>query len=91
MEHAYGLEIPQRLEEILDPRRTALLVYDMQVGICAQVREAPHVDRVHAPRVRLVHGTADTSLYCLQLSLGFGSRSGHDAGQRRDGLLEFLL
>jgi nicotinamidase-related amidase len=37
MEHAYGLEIPQTLEEVCDPRRLALLVYDMQVGIVRQL------------------------------------------------------
>lgn len=36
MQHAFGLEIPRTLEEVVDPRRLALLVYDMQVGIFAQ-------------------------------------------------------
>jgi hypothetical protein len=33
VEKPYGLEIPQSLEEACGPTRTALLVYDMQVGI----------------------------------------------------------
>ncbi len=33
MEHGFGLDIPRTLEEVCDPRRMALLVYDMQVGI----------------------------------------------------------
>ena len=37
MEHAYGLNIPRTLEEVCDPRRMALLVYDMQVGIVSQL------------------------------------------------------
>ena len=37
MENAFGLEIPQTLEEACDPRRLALLVYDMQVGILGQL------------------------------------------------------
>jgi len=37
MERAYGMDIPQTLEEVCDPRRLALLVYDMQVGIVRQV------------------------------------------------------
>ena len=37
MEHAYGLEIPRTLEDACDPRRLALLVYDMQVGVVEQV------------------------------------------------------
>jgi len=33
-----GIEIPTSLEEWCDPRRMALIVYDMQVGICRQVK-----------------------------------------------------
>jgi len=32
-----GLDLPETLDEWADPTRTALLVYDMQVGICRQV------------------------------------------------------
>jgi nicotinamidase-related amidase len=37
MKRIHGLEIPTTLEEYCDPRRAALLVYDMQVGICSQI------------------------------------------------------
>jgi biuret amidohydrolase len=37
MERAYGLEVPRTLEDVCDPRRLALLVYDMQVGIVQHV------------------------------------------------------
>ena len=40
MQRAYGLEIPQTLEEVCDPRRMALLVYDMQVGIVRHMPDA---------------------------------------------------
>ena len=40
MERAYGLEIPRTLEDACDPRRLALLVYDMQVGIVEHVPNA---------------------------------------------------
>jgi nicotinamidase-related amidase len=40
MERAYGLEIPQTLEEVCDPRRMALIVYDMQVGVLNQIEGA---------------------------------------------------
>src|SRR5262245_21688468 len=47
MESAYGLEIPQNLAEACNPRRTALLVYDMQVGIIGQIRNGRElVERV---------------------------------------------
>jgi nicotinamidase-related amidase len=38
MKSAYGLGIPQTLEEVCDPQRVALLVYDMQVGILSQIK-----------------------------------------------------
>ena len=43
MEHAYGLDIPRTLEEVCDPRRTALLVYDMQIGILSQVKDGDRI------------------------------------------------
>jgi nicotinamidase-related amidase len=38
-----GLSIPSGLEELCEPRRTALLVYDMQIGICSQIREGARI------------------------------------------------
>src|SRR5215831_4737271 len=38
MKTALGLSIPQTLEEVCDPQRVALLVYDMQVGILSQLK-----------------------------------------------------
>jgi nicotinamidase-related amidase len=38
MKRAQGLDIPQTLEEICDPERMALVVYDMQVGILKQIK-----------------------------------------------------
>lgn len=47
MQDAFGLRIPQRLEEVCDPSRLALLVYDMQVGIMRQLPSpAPIVEKV---------------------------------------------
>lgn len=37
MQHAFGLDIPRTLDELCDPRRLALIVYDMQVGVLRQV------------------------------------------------------
>ena len=43
METAYGLEIPRNLAETCSPRRTALLVYDMQVGVVRQIPNGPEI------------------------------------------------
>jgi nicotinamidase-related amidase len=43
MEHAFGLDIPGPLDEVCDPRRTALIVYDMQVGIVPQLPDGAAV------------------------------------------------
>ena len=37
MQRAFELDIPQTLEDICDPTRLALVVYDMQVGIVKQI------------------------------------------------------
>ncbi|MPZ18465.1 MAG: isochorismatase family protein [Luteitalea sp.] len=43
MQSAYGLEIPRNLDEVCDPRRLALIVYDMQVGILRQLEHGAEV------------------------------------------------
>src|SRR6476646_587029 len=43
MQRAFGLEIPQTLQDVCDPRRLALIVYDMQVGIVKQIANGAHI------------------------------------------------
>jgi nicotinamidase-related amidase len=43
MQKAYGLEIPQTLEETCNPQRLALIVYDMQIGVLGQMRNHAEV------------------------------------------------
>jgi biuret amidohydrolase len=43
MEHAFGLALPRTLEEVCDPQRMALVVYDMQVGILSQLKDGEHI------------------------------------------------
>jgi nicotinamidase-related amidase len=43
LERAYGLEIPQTLEEACDPQGLALIVYDMQVGILRQIKTGSEI------------------------------------------------
>ena len=39
MKHAFGLSIPQTVEDAVDLQSTALIVYDMQVGIIRQLKD----------------------------------------------------
>jgi nicotinamidase-related amidase len=43
MKHAFGLEIPESLADACDPRRTALIVYDMQEGVLAQIERREEI------------------------------------------------
>jgi len=43
VQHAFGFDIPRTLEEACDPRRLALIVYDMQVGILRQISDGPAI------------------------------------------------
>src|ERR1700723_1753616 len=43
MQRAFGLDIPQKLEDICDPTRLALIVYDMQVGIVKQIENGEQI------------------------------------------------
>jgi len=43
MEHAFGLDVPRTLGEVCDPKRIALLVYDMQVGIVSQIKNGREI------------------------------------------------
>jgi biuret amidohydrolase len=43
MKTALGLSVPQTLEEVCDPQRVALLVYDMQVGILSQIKNPEEI------------------------------------------------
>src|SRR5215475_11106188 len=54
MNKAYGLSIPETLDEVCHPQRVALLVYDMQVGILSQIKNGDEITR----QVRKVLTTA---------------------------------
>jgi biuret amidohydrolase len=47
MQQAFGIKIPQTLEDLCNPSSMALVVYDMQVGIVKQITNGrPITDRV---------------------------------------------
>src|SRR6202171_6174518 len=43
MQRAFGLDIPQTLDDVCDPTRLALVVYDMQVGIVTQIKNGQQI------------------------------------------------
>jgi nicotinamidase-related amidase len=43
VQQVYGLDIPRNLEEACDPRRLALIVYDMQIGILRQIAHGAEI------------------------------------------------
>lgn len=63
MSHAYGLDIPLTLEELVNPEHCALIVYDMQVGIVKQIKDGDGVtgrvkkvlDAARAARMRVFY------------------------------------
>jgi nicotinamidase-related amidase len=40
---AFGFSVPTQVEQLADPSRTAVVIYDMQVGIISQIAEGPAV------------------------------------------------
>jgi nicotinamidase-related amidase len=69
VQRAYGLEIPQTLEEACDPRRLALVVYDMQVGILRQLPDAPAITAKVVEAVRIARAAGVRVFFMRHLSL----------------------
>ncbi|EDX84661.1 isochorismatase family protein [Synechococcus sp. PCC 7335] len=59
MEKAFGLEIPESLEDACELNRTALVVYDMQVGIFSQLSNA---DPIKNKVVQILQVARETGL-----------------------------
>jgi biuret amidohydrolase len=63
MKSAYGLEIPEGLQELLNPKHCALIVYDMQAGIVRQIKDGAAIvakakqvlDLARAANMRVFH------------------------------------
>ena len=45
MERAFGLDVPRTLQEACHPTRTAVVVYDMQVGVVGQIADGAQITR----------------------------------------------
>jgi nicotinamidase-related amidase len=69
MKKAYGLSIPQTLEEVCDPRRVALLVYDMQVGILNQIKNPEQITQQVLKALRAARDAGVRVFFSRHLSL----------------------
>jgi nicotinamidase-related amidase len=69
MKRINGLEIPENLEEVCDPRRMALLVYDMQAGICSQVKNSARITSQTARLIAACRAAGVRVVYTRHLSL----------------------
>jgi biuret amidohydrolase len=43
MHQAFGLNIPETLADMCDPRTMAIVVYDMQIGVVGQIKNGPGI------------------------------------------------
>ena len=43
MKEAFGLKVPQNLQDVVQPSRCALIVYDMQVGVVPQISSGAEI------------------------------------------------
>src|SRR5262249_25838813 len=64
-----GLSIPQTLEEVCDPQRVALLVYDMQVGILSQIKNAEDITQKVLKVLKAARDTGVRVFFSRHLSL----------------------
>jgi nicotinamidase-related amidase len=69
MKHAFGLSIPQSVEDALDPASTALIVYDMQVGIMRQMKHGAEVVAKVAAVLEAARGVGLRTFFLRHTSL----------------------
>jgi nicotinamidase-related amidase len=69
MEHAFGLTIPQTLEEVCDPSRLALLVYDMQVGVVSQLPDGAAITQRVATVLQAARGAGVRTFFTRHMWL----------------------
>lgn len=69
MKSAFGVEIPESLEELVDPRRCALLVYDMQAGIVRQIKDGAAISGRVAQLLAAARGAGMRVFHTRHLSL----------------------
>ncbi len=69
MQRAYGLEVPQTLEEACDPQRLALIVYDMQVGVVRQIEDGAGLTARVVQVLEAARAAGVRVFFCRHMSL----------------------
>src|ERR1700692_2147564 len=69
MKHSHGLAIPTTLQDVCDPQRMALLVYDMQVGICSQIKSSSQIVARSGRLLAVARATGMRVVFTRHLSL----------------------
>ena len=69
MQRAFGLTVARTLQDICNPRDTALLVYDMQVGIVRQLRDGAEITARVAEVLKLARGCGMRVIFTRHMSL----------------------
>ena len=95
MERVNGVEVPQSLEDACDPRRLALLVYDMQVGILGQIQDVQAVVRCVRDVLAAARGAGVRTVFVRHVTLptsliGAAQLRMWRAWQRRDSAREVV-
>ena len=69
MKRIAGLDIPQTLDEVCDPGRMALVVYDMQVGILRQIKNPEAVVAKVSRVLEAARNTGVRTVFMRHMSL----------------------
>lgn len=69
MEQAFGLNIPRTLDDLCDATRTALIVYDMQVGIVSQLPDGHTITERVATVIQAARDGGVRVVYTRHMSL----------------------
>lgn len=69
MHEFVGIKIPQSLEEIINPQNTALIVYDMQVGIVTQIKHGQGITQNLSRLVSAARASEVRTFFTRHMSL----------------------
>src|SRR5690349_2338196 len=69
MEEFLGIKIPRSLDEVISPANTALIVYDMQVGIVPQIKNGHEITQQVSRLLAAARAAGVRTFYTRHMSL----------------------